>query len=90
MVVVVTMREGSRGSGPRLDWENLRFARLRAASSLGKEGERVDGRGEESGGYARQERVWKIAEKLPVCSEVEGDDEGGIEIEGVLRRKRRE
>ena len=36
VVVVVTMRVGSLGSGPRLDWENFRFARLRAASSLRK------------------------------------------------------
>ena len=35
VVVVVTMREGSRGSGPRLDCENLRAARFCAASSLG-------------------------------------------------------
>ena len=34
VVVVVTMREGSLGSGPRFDWENLRLAKLRAASSL--------------------------------------------------------
>lgn len=36
VVVVVTMRVGSRGSGPRLDWENLSDARLAAASSLGR------------------------------------------------------
>ena len=39
VVVVVTMREGSRGSGPRFDWENLRAARFAAASSLMSEGD---------------------------------------------------
>jgi hypothetical protein len=34
VVVVVITREGSLGSGPRLDWENLREARFAAASSL--------------------------------------------------------
>jgi len=34
VVVVVTMREGSRGSGPRLDCENLSEERFTAASSL--------------------------------------------------------
>jgi hypothetical protein len=34
VVVVVTMRVGSRGSGPRLDWANLRFERWATASSL--------------------------------------------------------
>ncbi len=34
VVVVVTMREGSLGSAERFDWENLRFERLAAASSL--------------------------------------------------------
>ena len=34
VVVVVTIREGSRGSGPRFDWENLSEARFLAASSL--------------------------------------------------------
>jgi hypothetical protein len=34
VVVVVTMREGSRGSGPRLDWANLRLERWATASSL--------------------------------------------------------
>jgi hypothetical protein len=37
VVVVVIIREGSLGSGPRFDCENLRDARLRAASSLEKE-----------------------------------------------------
>jgi len=37
VVVVVITREGSLGSGPRLDWENLREARLAAASSVEKE-----------------------------------------------------
>jgi len=36
VVVVVTTREGSLGSGPRLDWENLREARFCTASSLKK------------------------------------------------------
>ena len=34
VVVVVITRDGSRGSGPRLDCENLRLARFSAASSL--------------------------------------------------------
>jgi hypothetical protein len=34
VVVVVTTREGSLGSGPRLDCENLSEARFWAASSL--------------------------------------------------------
>jgi hypothetical protein len=34
VVVVVTTRLGFRGSGPRLDWENLREAKFWAASSL--------------------------------------------------------
>src|ERR1700761_643341 len=34
VVVVVITREGSLGSGPRLDCENLREARFWAASSL--------------------------------------------------------
>jgi len=34
VVVVVITREGSLGSGPRFDCENLRDARLAAASSL--------------------------------------------------------
>ena len=34
VVVVVTTREGSLGSGPRLDWENLSDAKFCAASSL--------------------------------------------------------
>lgn len=33
VVVVVTIREGSLGSGMRLDWENLREPRLLMASS---------------------------------------------------------
>ena len=37
VVVVVTTRDGSRGSGPRLDWENLSEARFAAASSLKKD-----------------------------------------------------
>jgi hypothetical protein len=41
VVVVVTTREGSLGSGPRLDCENLREARFCAASSL-EEGVRKD------------------------------------------------
>jgi hypothetical protein len=36
VVVVVTIRDGSLGSGPRLDWANLSEARLAAASSLRK------------------------------------------------------
>lgn len=34
VVVVVMIREGSLGSGPRFDCENLSDARFRAASSL--------------------------------------------------------
>lgn len=34
VVVVVMILSGLRGSGPRFDWENLREARLVAASSL--------------------------------------------------------
>jgi len=34
VVVLVITRDGSLGSGTRLDWENLREARLAAASSL--------------------------------------------------------
>ena len=34
VVVVVTIRVGSLGSGTRCDWENFREARLVAASSL--------------------------------------------------------
>jgi hypothetical protein len=33
VVVVVTMREGSLGSGIRFDWENLRDPKLLIASS---------------------------------------------------------
>jgi hypothetical protein len=47
VVVVVITREGSLGSGPRFDWENLREARLAAASSL---------RGHEKGG--KEEWIW--------------------------------
>ena len=36
VVVVVITREGSLGSGPRFDWENLREPRFWAASSLGE------------------------------------------------------
>jgi hypothetical protein len=36
VVVVVITREGSLGSGPRLDCENLREARFAAASSLAR------------------------------------------------------
>jgi hypothetical protein len=36
VVVVVTIFPGSFGSGERLDWENLRLARLVAAWSLGR------------------------------------------------------
>jgi len=34
VVVVVTIRDGSRGSGPRLDCENFKAAKFAAASSL--------------------------------------------------------
>ena len=36
VVVVVTIRDLSLGSGPRLDWENFKEAKFRAASSLEK------------------------------------------------------
>jgi hypothetical protein len=36
VVVVVMIRVGSLGSAAREDWENLREARLAAASSLSK------------------------------------------------------
>ena len=50
VVVVVITREGSLGSGPRFDWENLREARLAAASSLGVGGVRKrEGRKEKEG-----------------------------------------
>ena len=50
VVVVVITREGSLGSGPRFDWENLREARLAAASSLGVGGvRRREGRKEKEG-----------------------------------------
>lgn len=48
VVVVVTTREGSLGSGPRFDWENLSDARFWAASSLEREGVEF-GKGEEKG-----------------------------------------
>lgn len=41
VVVVVTTRDGSLGSGPRFDWENLREARFWAASSLGDGNEKA-------------------------------------------------
>lgn len=41
VVVVVTTRDGSLGSGPRFDWENLREAKFWAASSLGDGNERA-------------------------------------------------
>ena len=59
VVVVVTMRVGSLGSGPRLDWENLRFARLRAASSL-----RKMGRSEVEYERGREERKTDVRKEL--------------------------
>lgn len=37
VVVVVTTREGSLGSGVRFDWENFKADRFSAASSVVKE-----------------------------------------------------
>jgi hypothetical protein len=50
VVVVVITRDGSLGSGPRLDCENLREARFAAASSL----VRVRGKVRKSGGIDRR------------------------------------
>jgi hypothetical protein len=82
VVVVVITREGSLGSGPRFDWENLREARFAAASSLGGRIRKRKGRKEK--GDARGERIWEGPKELFVCRELEGDDEGCEEIEGVL------
>lgn len=40
-----------------------------------------------SKGCIRRERVGECLEKLLVGAELEGDDEGGEEVEGVLGRK---
>lgn len=98
VVVVVTIREGSRGSGPRLDWENLRDARFKAASSLKKK--RWDSQrkssytaSEKMDQYTRGKGVGECTKKLLVCRQFQGDDKGRKEIEGILlvlrgRRKR--
>ena len=70
VVVVVTIREGSRGSGPRLLWENLSEARFRAASSLREEAVTI-------GLYvsinidSRQEGIREVAEELPIRLQLE-------------------
>ena len=75
VVVVVITREGSLGSGPRFDWENLREARLAAASSLrghekgGKE-EWIWGGEEEEEGDTRGKRIWKGPKELLVRCEL--------------------
>lgn len=76
VVVVVTMREGSRLSGPRLDWANLSDASRWAASSLDTLKVRSDTRGEKKTRYVREERVMKGLEELLMACEVEGNDQG--------------
>ena len=66
VVVVVTIRDGSRGSGPRLDWENLSDARFLAASSLW-EGMSLFGTCMQAAGiYARREGIVVRPEELLV------------------------
>lgn len=64
VVVVVRIRAGSFGSGPRLDWENLREERLAAASSL--HGSAYKHR---IGGYLRCKAVREDLEEAAVCVE---------------------
>lgn len=89
VVVVVTIREGSRGSGPRLDWENLRDARFKAASSLKEKGsnsqyKRTRAASEKKDEYARGEGVGECTKKLLVCRQFQGNDKGRKQIEGIL------
>lgn len=83
VVVVVTMREDSRGSGPRFDWENFSEARFLAASSLGiqREDGIIDRR---QSGHVRGEGVGKTAEILPVRGKLQGDDERCKQVQRVL------
>lgn len=69
VVVVVITRDGSLGSGPRLDWENLRDARFAAASSLairGKDENFVEGKS----GDARGKRIREGTKELLVRCEL--------------------
>lgn len=78
VVVVVTIRDGSRGSGPRLDCENLSDAKFVAASSLRDHSrQRVDWPSVMAvigDRHIRGEAIRKRTKILLVESEIQRDD----------------
>ena len=86
VVVVVMIREGSLGSGPRFDCENLSDARFWAASSLGINRKGVSGgfNGYKVGKDGRCEGIRECSKKLLVARKFEGDNQGGEKIQGIL------
>ena len=86
VVVVVMMREGSLGSGPRFDCENLSDARFWAASSLerNRKGLSWGVWRCKVGKNGRCEGICEGSEKLLVAGKLEGDNQGGEKIQGIL------